>query len=676
MKKSLFTLFCVAMLGTSAAMAAPMSLQKGKTVSVLRLADSPQCFTNEKAAVNALSRKAPAKADSAPWMNWGYCGSPYNAFQMNYEGTMKQAIMVTEDIATKFAGAEITAVQFANPTNQLYENPLAGEEVTVWVSESLDGEPICSGTGVFGPNGFEYSSINLDTPYTLVEGTPVYIGFTFFNPNPSGYRNGLFTLVTDYSYPENDCSAFLYSTYEGIDNQGYMVFGDEYSWKSIGTEVGNFCITATLCGDMLPQNDMVFSDYLLPAVVKPNTDFNFVFISQNVGANEVSNMDVTFSMEGVEPQVKRVELNYGPLSYNAFSQDTVVFSCSKTGNNLPYEIQITAVNGTPVEDGSKINGSLLCIENGFDRNVVIEEATGTWCGWCVVGYAGMEYMRENYAGKGFIGIAMHQGDRMSVLDKGEAYESFYGYIAGFPSAFMDRNWAYDIYPSPDELEYEFLNMVANPAFAKIEGVVVAEEGSKDITLVTRTQFAEGEENADYGVAYTVVEDGLGPYDQANYPSGSGADYFGFENEPNPVKLVFNDVAKNCSKPLPIDNSLPSATEANTEYEFSTDITLTGVRKLDAYRIVAMVIDRKTGFIMNACEIIPQSYTSVDAISTGNPDFRVMGGKGFLTISNEVSANVYSTDGRMMAKGINGNVQLPAGIYIVRAGNKSAKVIVR
>lgn len=504
--------------------------------------------------------------------------------------------------------------------------------------------------------------------------TPIYVGYTFDNPNPNNYKDGLFSLVTDYSYPENKYSAYLYSTFEGYDNEGYMVFGEEPKWSSVGEDFGNICLTVTLSGDMLPQNDLSIMEYLMPAVVKPETPFDFVFITYNNGANKVSDIDLTFDVEGQEPQVKRIALKNAPIAYNQYSIDTIPFVCNRIGNNIPFEIRISAIDGKEIENGYKVNGTLLCIKNGFDRNVVIEEATGTWCGWCVIGYAGMEYMKENYAGKGFIGIALHQGDRMAVLDEGGAYESFLQYISGFPNAFMDRNWGYSIYPTPEELEYEFLNMVENPAFAKIDAELVAEEGSTNVVLNTYTRFAEGEENADYGVAYTVVEDNVGPYKQTNYPSGSDMDYYGFENEPNPVSLIFNDVARNCSNPLPIEGSIPSSTEANKIYEYSAAIDLKGVSNLENYRIVAMVIDRSTGFILNACEVSPQNPSGVDMVS--NNDFRVMGGKGILNISNEVSANVYSTDGRMVAKNVNGNILLPAGMYIVTAGNKSAKVIVR
>lgn len=677
MRKTLLTLACVGILSAGSAFAVAPAFGKTPKTSPERVLNAKGGMANKKVAAHKKIQNLATRATSDLWMNWGYCDEPYNAFEMEYTGTLKQAIMVTEDIATKWAGAEISAVLVANPTNLEYINPLEGNEVKVWISESLDdSNPICYGTGAFGTEGFDYTAVELDKPYTLVADTPIYIGCTFENPDPSDYENGLFTLVTDYGYPLTDYTAYVYSKLKGFDDEGYMEFGDTYEWKELGEEVGNVCIKAHISGDMLPQNQVTIDEYMIPSVVRPDQEFDFVFISHNDGANSVSNLDLTFSAEGQEPQVKRIELDYAPIEYNQFSLDTIRFSMKNVGNNIPYDIQITSINGTAIEDGAKVGGYMVCLENGFDRNVVVEEATGTWCGWCVIGYAGMEYMKENYADKGFIGIAMHEGDPMSVLDEGEAYYQFSDYISGFPSAFMDRNWSYQIDPSPEELEYEFLNMVAYPTLAKIDAELVAEKDSKNVTVNVVSQYALSDEKSNYGIAYAVVEDNVGPYIQVNYTSGLDEDYYGFENYGSQVPLIYSDVARNCSHPGPLEDSILEGVVAYTPYEFSFEVELTDVTNLDNYRIIAMVIDGVTGSIVNACEVSPKNPSGIKSISSGSKSFRVIGGKGVMSISNEVMADVITTDGRIVAKGVSGNIHLPAGMYLVNSGNKTQKVVVR
>lgn len=647
----------------------PMNPQKGIKANQLPLKEKALFFTKEKELPNIFSHKAPEKATSELSMNWGYCGDPYSAVPLP-KGTLKGAIMITPEIATQFAGAEISAIQVGNPTNQQYNNPFKNKELTVWISESLDGEPICSGTGKFGAEGFEYTSVDLEEIYTLKADTPIYIGYTFEVTS----SNGVYSLIIDGYYPVNEHTAYVYTS-GNIDDEGYIVEEEDASWKNFSNEFGNICLTATLSGDMLPCNQVILPDYLIPYVVKPNSEFDFVFNTYNDGANSISDIDLTLDIEGEEPQVKRVELYYGPLAYHQASLDTTSFVCKTFGKNVPYNLYVSAINGNPVENVFSIKGSFMCLEKGFQRNVVIEEATGTWCGYCVIGYAGMEYMKEHYSDKGFIGIALHEGDRMRVLDPGGAYESFDEYISGYPSAFMDRNWNNSIYPAPEELEYEFLNMVDLPAYAQINAnYIIDENNSKNVTLTTSSMFALDEENANYGIAYAVVEDNVGPYDQTNYLSGSGEDAYGFENMPSPVSLIYNDVARNCSHPLPFEGSIPTSINANTSYDFSTDINLKGVTDLNNYRIIAMVIDGETGYILNACQAT-EGEAGVNEIFDNASALRVIGGKGQVVVNGNI-ASIYSADGRNIATNVEGSVSLPAGLYIVKSNNKTVKVIVR
>ena len=51
--------------------------------------------------------------------------------------------------------------------------------------------------------------------------------------------------------------------------------------------------------------------------------------------------------------------------------------------------------------------TLSTLEHFIPRNVVVEEFTGTGCGWCPRGLVGMEKLRQTF-GDRFIGIGIHQ----------------------------------------------------------------------------------------------------------------------------------------------------------------------------------------------------------------------------------------------------------------------------
>ena len=65
---------------------------------------------------------------------------------------------------------------------------------------------------------------------------------------------------------------------------------------------------------------------------------------------------------------------------------------------------------------------------------LIEEYTGTWCGWCVRGLVGMELLRQRF-GDEFIGVAYHNDDPMEIMYTNDFPSSFWGY----PTAFIERS---------------------------------------------------------------------------------------------------------------------------------------------------------------------------------------------------------------------------------------------
>lgn len=665
MKKQLLALSACALVGASSFAATSPIIKGGTSLGEGRVKPG---ITVNQANLNANKlAKAPTDAESDLFINWGYCGDPYNAFQFP-AGELKGAIKMTSDITTDFAGAQITEIMVGTPTKQDYTNPI--KTATVWISESLNGEPIVSTSGRLGSKAFEWSTINLETPYTIEAGKEIYIGYTITVPK----GNGIYGVITDNYMPQNNESAYIYSTFEGVDNRGNFKFGDNYSWQAIGEYFGNLSIQAKVIGDQLPTNMAVIPQAVVPSATTANTPFNVKLYAVNIAANAVKDIDVTFEVAGEDAQVKNIKLQKA-IYYGEASEEKAQFVCEQIGT-LDYKLYISAVNGEPCDTGYALTGNILSLESGFKRNLVFEEGTGTWCGWCVVGYAGMEYMKETYGDKGFIGIAVHQGDAMASLDQGGAYASFGQYFATFPSAFLNRNWKSDIYPDPYVLEDEYEAMINVPALVEISAEISGESiDSRDIKLKTKTQFCTDTVNVNYGIAYAVVEDNVGPYPQQNNASGLNKDYFGFEKKGKVVPLTFNDVARNCSHPEAFKGSIPTEVKVGETYEYTMDINLSDVKDLENYRVIAMVIDNKTGQIQNACQAT-NILSGVESVIGNESSFVANGGKGWICVSCDTPANIYNASGRMVAEGVeSGVINVPAGVYIVNANGKSVKVLV-
>ena len=228
----------------------------------------------------------------------------------------------------------------------------------------------------------------------------------------------------------------------------------------------------------------------------------------------------------------------------------------------------------------------------YDRVTVVEEGTGTWCGWCVRGIVALEYMRENYPDK-FIGIGVHYGDVM----ENSVYINKTG-ISGFPGCNINRT---DM--GSDVNQSVFVNAVATYSSKKAYGKVSVTKAELNPATFTVTASAEAEfcytGSDSYKIAFVLLQDNVGPYAQNNYYSGGGNGTMGgFESLPNPTNVVFNDVAR-AIFPAYEGEVVAKSVVAGQKYVLNGSTELSSrVTSNEGMRMVALLIDA-SGKIINA-----------------------------------------------------------------------------
>ncbi len=177
--------------------------------------------------------------------------------------------------------------------------------------------------------------------------------------------------------------------------------------------------------------------------------------------------------------------------------------------------------------------------------VIVEEATGTWCGFCVRGAVFMDNLSDKY-GDDFVGIAVHNGmnDPMVVANYDAGTTNFPNF-GGFPSAIVGRKHLVD----PMDIETPFLQEAAIPATADISGMATYDKVSRELTVNISSTTTKNYVAPKFFIA--MVEDGVtgtsSGYNQSNYyAGGSLGPMGGFENLPNPVpaaQMTYNHVAR-------------------------------------------------------------------------------------------------------------------------------------
>lgn len=170
----------------------------------------------------------------------------------------------------------------------------------------------------------------------------------------------------------------------------------------------------------------------------------------------------------------------------------------------------SAVVQVEYHDGSQTN---------FKKRVLVEDYTGTWCGWCPRVSYGMKLLSEQTDASVFVAIHRAPAGLQDpyIYEDADELEVLIN-TPGYPKGFLNRLTQWE-FPEPDNLSQAIaLTQGANPKLGLKMASVVE---SNQITLNVEALFANDFDNLKL-IVY-LLENGL-KYDQVNYTS-----YFGGEN---------------------------------------------------------------------------------------------------------------------------------------------------
>lgn len=558
-------------------------------------------------------------------LNFGYCGDLANYIGTSDASvkTAKAAIQIPQEQAQEWAGASITEINVGYGVSSV-------KEITVFIAPSLDATPVyMQNATISNFNG--WNKIVLDTPYE-VKSDAFVVGYSAPLRSTSDKPIGVDNLKNSHEY---GAWTHLY---------------DE--WENVSKFYGNVCLRLALIGDNLPQYDVQVSGLVLPSVVEVDTPFDAQFTIVNNGLKTLNDIEVVCTVNGKETEPIQINLASARVSGSSTLVNVPGLECSDTGQALPLEVKVTKVDGNPDEtpEDNTVSGEFNCALKTYPQNVLVEEFTGTWCGWCPLGIVGMEYMRKNYGDKGFNGIAVHFGDEMAV----EPYAAFANSVTGgtAPSAYLNREFFF-LEPSAEYLESLFLEASKNPAAANVTLTADYTTADKVLNVHSIAEFSFDENEAEYAMAYVIIEDQVGPYAQTNYFSGGGSgDLPGWSNAASKVPHEFDEVARAIKDVYGIDGSVPEVIKANTGYDYETTLPLDQVKDINKCEVVAMLLDTTDGHVVNSAK------TKISIDGTGVEGIESESVPAIYRVYNPQGLKVLETKDVTLLK------SLPSGIYII------------
>lgn len=296
-----------------------------------------------------------------------------------------------------------------------------------------------------------------------------------------------------------------------------------------------------------------------------------------------------------------------------------------------YSIRVTRVNGQPnaAEADATGSGTLIATDRLGTRRTVMEEYTGTWCGWCPRGIVALSDLATSF-GDRFIGIAAHNKDAMAI----SAYQSLM--TGSFPAASIDRSVNCDPYHgTTDELTDYAAPAVVTAALERPTEADLAltaqwsDESRTQIVCNAATTFYYDCPNAPYALAFVLTADGLTgsgkAWDQVNYFSGQKGypeNLAEFCQADDPVTgMIYDHVAVAAlGIASGIKGSISSPLVSGAQQVYTTTITTEGntiIQDRNRLHAVALLINTSTGRIANAAlsEIHPAGYNAVNNLHT-------------------------------------------------------------
>ncbi len=415
------------------------------------------------------------------------------------------------------------------------------------------------------------------------------------------------------------------------------------------------------------------------------------YLLSNNGKSEVNIVDLEISINGTKTNKTYSALALAPGASTKLELDNEVTMIPGENN---ITISIMAVNGVAGDDEECNNkGSFLVnapVPAEF-KAVLIEEATGTWCPWCVRGTVFMDRLSNAYEGY-FIPIAVHNSDPMVITEYDDFITGLPGF-SGFPSAAVNRSNITD----PSQLEAPFLADIRVPAKAAITAGIEYNTTTRVMNVSTFVTFLEDVEG-DYHINLILTEDevrGTGSsWAQANAYAGGGQGVMGgYELLPTPVpasQMKYDHVARAIlGLEATADNSISGPFVKGDFVTVSFSYTLpVGIKPADMY--VIPVINKGSEYI-NAKELtweqalargvsnVTFNETPLTNVKTyPNPASSQSNIEITLENSSEVVIELYDMTGKLVAAAnhgkLNGTFIIPVNVSLLQNGTYTARIL--
>ncbi|MDE6811826.1 MAG: hypothetical protein K2J15_05685 [Muribaculaceae bacterium] len=520
-----------------------------------------------------------------------------------YEGY--EVIGISVDIPV-LEGCEVAPVGKAWLTSTLTVDPETYKNVPdIGNPEGVEGEIKNVGTE---ENPQYRLDITFPDPYVLpAEG--VYVGYTLTVTQLKNSTQKYPVSITDSSNPKG--GLWMHAGYSST------VAPARYKeWNDLGSS--NQAVSTMrviLRGHTLSNGGLIVTPANIYAQQGSIKDLSVEFF--NYGSENVTSAAYTVSID--DNDVNGTITFDSPIGAQGSALATIPVAIPAESGDYTLTLTTDKINGEENLYGNKSVTSALFVRPWIPRKrVLVEDYSGTWCGWCPEAYVTLKQLQDIHP-EDVIAIALHIEDQLMTIEKTKMPCP----TAGTPELIFDRVERLDNFPEAPSKVEECIDMLA-PADLDVK-IYWADGDKKAIRAESTLKFIEDADNSPYLLTYALVEDNMTSptLKQRNFFNNAesySSEYYKtpywdlFVGQPYEVSgIVYDETAMIYNDCQGIPGSLPTEIKNDKTYTHHTEFTLSDAKNVysagaqygkevimnpDNLRVVAVLLDTTTGRAVN------------------------------------------------------------------------------
>ena len=323
---------------------------------------------------------------------WG--GAYYTWLREGFEGQNVYDLSVLVD--DTYAGATIDSVSV------IFYNPAKLKKVIVWASN----RKVVDGHYTAPPTDPTAADVYVEVPIEDIKGVSGgYVSYTDIKL-PNTLKVGEYGAYVGY-YIDGQSGDMPIIFGSNINNGGHYALGyvnaGAPEWCNLAGFFGNLTIATHMDITGLPDNNLEVG-YFDETVTTPGVETDLATLVYNATPFPVTSVSYVISEDGVAQSEQTIKVDtlssglgyiYIPYTPKEYGEKSVT-------------VTVTKVNGKENLNKYKTSspGNVVVPKKAMSRTSLVEEITGTWCGYCPRGIVGLRNLKRDLGDK-VITVAAH-----------------------------------------------------------------------------------------------------------------------------------------------------------------------------------------------------------------------------------------------------------------------------